>query len=75
MSAAKWPAQGRRTDQHERRVEALPMCPVCGCPMSVKNPVTCQNCDYQTTWTKSQTEKYLDEYELALDMMDDSCEE
>jgi hypothetical protein len=35
-------------------------CPVCTCPMSTRNPGTCQNCDYQTTWTPEEIEHYRD---------------
>ena len=37
-------------------------CPICHCPMSLINPTTCQNCDYQTTWTQTE----ITEYQLML---------
>lgn len=33
-------------------------CPVCTCPMSLRDPRTCQNCDYQTDWTQEQVDMY-----------------
>ncbi len=36
----------------------MPTCPVCNCPMSLINPSTCQNCDYQLGWLQSEIESY-----------------
>ena len=44
-------------------------CPVCSCPMSLINPSTCQNCDYQLGWSQSEIEAYqLDLEAIELDL-------
>ncbi len=47
-------AQLDESTDPSQKTETKNTCPDCKCPMSVKNPGTCQNCDYQTPEYKAK---------------------
>jgi hypothetical protein len=47
----------------KRSARPSSVCPECGCPMSIANPRTCQNCDYQKPAPEEMTPEQIAEQE------------